>query len=416
MGFLDSLKDAAKAAKDTAKNAADQAKAKMDAAKEARAAEAAAREEAERKAREEAEANSKIKCDKILSGKDATKTGIFAINSMADTLAFTKEYMKKLVLPASSLKVSKLKMLPYTEDKVTRRDVLKRFADLPDSEQIIFLLDNNTTKEYLTVTTEFLYARIALEDNPQFFYNIKIPLAEITSIGFETEGETNKILCNGELLFCIPARLRETDFVNLKYYFECLEKSDFEITEQEIDKFIHEKIGDEAYNEAKKYMEEDELIIYFAWGVDSITAKDFLMCTTRQFVMLDREVFGVAQNVKKFYYEDIVSMSTEQANSDSLTVTLLNAALKLCDLTIFTAGTNLKIQTLSVTEAERVVEIYNLYKRLAREEAKKPIVVQRAEKAIDPLEQLEKLQKLKDAGIITEEEFATKKADLLAKL
>lgn len=416
MGFLDSLKGAAKTAKDTAKNAADQAKAKMDAAKEARAAEAAAREEAERKAQEEAKANSKIKCDKILSGKDATKTGIFAINSMADTLAFTKEYMKKLVLPASSLKVSKLKMLPYTEDKVTRRDALKRFADLPDSEQIIFLLDNNTTKEYLTVTTEFLYARIALEDNPQFFYNIKIPLAEITSIGFETEGETNKILCNGELLFCIPARLRETDFVNLKYYFECLEKSDFEITEQEIDKFIHEKIGDEAYNEAKKYMEEDELIIYFAWGVDSITAKDFLMCTTRQFVMLNREVFGVAQNVKKFYYEDIVSMSTEQANSDSLTVTLLNAALKLCDLTIFTAGTNLKIQTLSTTEAERVVEIYNLYKRLAREEAKKPIVVQQADKPIDPLEQLEKLQKLKDAGIITEEEFATKKADLLAKL
>ena len=416
MGFLDSLKDAAKVAKETAKSAAHQATAKMEAAKDARAAEAAAREEAARKAREEAEANSKIKCDKILSGKDATKTGIFAINSMADTLAFTKEYMKKLVLPASSLKVSKLKMLPYTEDKVTRRDVLKRFADLPDSEQIIFLLDNNTTKEYLTVTTEFLYARIALEDNPQFFYNIKIPLAEITSIGFETEGETNKILCNGELLFCIPARLRETDFVNLKYYFECLEKSDFEITEQEIDKFIHEKIGDEAYNEAKKYMEEDELIIYFAWGVDSITAKDFLMCTTRQFVMLDREVFGVAQNVKKFFYEDIVSMSTEQANSDSLTVTLLNAALKLCDLTIFTAGTNLKIQTLSTTEAERVVEIYNLYKRLAREEAKKPIVVQQAEKAIDPLEQLEKLQKLKDAGGITEEEFATKKADLLAKL
>ncbi|MBQ2815821.1 MAG: SHOCT domain-containing protein [Clostridia bacterium] len=83
---------------------------------------------------------------------------------------------------------------------------------------------------------------------------------------------------------------------------------------------------------------------------------------------------------------------------------------------MFTAGTNLKIQTLSTTEAERVVEIYNLYKRLAREEAKKPIIVQQAEKAIDPLEQLEKLQKLKDAGVITEEEFATKKADLLAKL
>ena len=36
--------------------------------------------------------------------------------------------------------------------------------------------------------------------------------------------------------------------------------------------------------------------------------------------------------------------------------------------------------------------------------------------AVDPMEQLEKLSKLKDAGIITEEEFNQKKADLLAKL
>ena len=387
-----------------------------DEAKENRAAQNAEREAARKLEEEQAKEYSKNKTEKIYSGKDNSKTGIFQINSMADTLSFTKEYMKKLVLPASSLKVSKLKMLPYTDDKIVRRDVLKRFADLADNEQIIFLLDNSTSKEYLTVTTEFLYARISMPENSQAFYNIKIQLSEITAITFETEGEANKILCNGELLFCLPNRLRETDFVNLKYYFECLEKSDFEISEQEINDFIHEKIGDEAYNEARKYMDDDELIIYFAWGLDSLTAKDFLMCTTRQFVMLDRELLGVAQNVKRFFYEDIISMSTEQECKDSLTVTLLNAAMKLCDLTIFTAGTNLKIQTLSTTEAERVVEIYNSFKKAAREEAKKPIVVQQAEQQIDPLEQLEKLQKLRDAGVITEEEFSSKKAVLLAKL
>lgn len=416
MGFLDSLKDVAKTAMDTAKTVSEQAKAKYDEAKENRAAQNAEREAARKLEEEQANEYSKNKTEKIYSGKDNSKTGIFEINSMADTLSFTKEYMKKLVLPASSLKVSKLKMLPYTDDKIVRRDVLKRFADLADNEQIIFLLDNSTSKEYLTVTTEFLYARISMPENSQAFYNIKIQLSEITAITFETEGEANKILCNGELLFCLPNRLRETDFVNLKYYFECLEKSDFEISEQEINDFIHEKIGDEAYNEARKYMDDDELIIYFAWGLDSLTAKDFLMCTTRQFVMLDRELLGVAQNVKRFFYEDIISMSTEQECKDSLTVTLLNAAMKLCDLTIFTAGTNLKIQTLSTTEAERVVEIYNSFKKAAREEAKKPIVVQQAEQQIDPLEQLEKLQKLRDAGVITEEEFSSKKAVLLAKL
>ena len=34
----------------------------------------------------------------------------------------------------------------------------------------------------------------------------------------------------------------------------------------------------------------------------------------------------------------------------------------------------------------------------------------------DPLAQLEKLSKLKDAGIISEDEFNVKKADLLSKL
>jgi hypothetical protein len=37
-------------------------------------------------------------------------------------------------------------------------------------------------------------------------------------------------------------------------------------------------------------------------------------------------------------------------------------------------------------------------------------------KADDPLTQLEKLSKLKDAGILSEEEFNAKKADLLAKI
>lgn len=416
MGFLDSLKDVAKSAVDTAKSVSEQAKAKYDSAKENRAAQNAEREAAKRLEEEQAKEYGKAKTDSILSKKDNTKTGIFQINTMSDTLSFTKEYMKKLVLPASSLKVSKLKMLPYTDDKIVRRDVLKRFADVSENEQIIFLLDNSTTKEYLTVTTEFLYARLAMSENMQAFYNIKIQLSDITSITFESDGEKNNILCNGELLFSLPNRLRDTDFINLKRYFECLEKSDFEITDQEINDFIHEKIGDETYNESRKYMDEDELIIYFAWGLDSLSAKDFLMCTTRQFVMLDRELLGVAQNVKRFFYEDIISMSTEQECKDSLTVTLLNAAMKLCDLTIFTAGTNLKIQTLSTTEAERVVEIYNNFKKAARDEAKKPIVVQQAEQQIDPLEQLEKLKKLHSAGVITDEEFESKKAVLLDKI
>lgn len=47
---------------------------------------------------------------------------------------------------------------------------------------------------------------------------------------------------------------------------------------------------------------------------------------------------------------------------------------------------------------------------------RKALVQQAAPAADNPLAQLEKLNKLKEAGILSEEEFNTKKADLLAKL
>ena len=47
---------------------------------------------------------------------------------------------------------------------------------------------------------------------------------------------------------------------------------------------------------------------------------------------------------------------------------------------------------------------------------KRKALVQQAEPAADdPLAQIEKLNKLKAAGILSEEEFNAKKADLLAK-
>ena len=420
MGLFDSLKDtaakAAEKAKESASKATEQAKAKIDEFQENRATQNAERAEKERFAKEKASEYQKSKTDEILNGKSSDKKGIFQINSMEDTLKFTQEYMKKLVLPASSLKSSKLNMNPYTDEKVARRDVIKKFGEISDSEKILFTLNNSTKKEYLAVSTSYLYALISLPEFSGYHYSIKISLDDITEITFNTIESTHQILCNGTVIMELPKELRDSDFVNLRYYFECLEKSDFEITDEEIDELIHEKIGNEAYNDAHKYMDEDEKIIYFAWGLDSLTAKDFLMCTTQRFVMLDREMFGMAENVKNFYYEDINSMSIQQENAGSLTVTLLNAAMKLCDLIIHTAGTSLKIETLSVTEANRVIEIYNQFKKAAREEAKKPIVVQAQEKQIDPLEQIQKLQKLKEAGIITEDEFNTKKADLLSKI
>ncbi|MPN38342.1 hypothetical protein SDC9_185866 [bioreactor metagenome] len=142
-----------------------------------------------------------------------------------------------------------------------------------------------------------------------------------------------------------------------------------------------------------------------------------MFVTQKQLIRLDRELLGISQDVKRFYYEDITSMSVQQ-NNGGLAGMLLNATLKLCNLVVYVAGTQLSIQTLSVPEAERVVSIYNAHKNALRNAAKQPIVVQSntASQEDDPIAKLERLSKLKAAGVLSEEEFNAKKMELLSKI
>ncbi len=95
----------------------------------------------------------------------------------------------------------------------------------------------------------------------------------------------------------------------------------------------------------------------------------------------------------------------------------LTAALSLYDLEVSVAGAKETLKTLYTYEAEKAVKVYRECRRSIKEKDKTPVVVQQAAPAADdPLAQLEKLNKLKEAGILSEEEFSTKKAELLAKL
>jgi len=133
-------------------------------------------------------------------------------------------------------------------------------------------------------------------------------------------------------------------------------------------------------------------------------------------VVLDRELIGLTKNVKQFYYEDVTSMATVQETTGLLDLAL-TAAFSLCDLEISVAGAKETIRTLFTYEAEKVVKVYRDCRRNIKEGSKQPqVIVQQAAQAEDPLAQLEKLSKLKDMGIISEEEYNAKKADLLAKL
>lgn len=411
MSFFDKLKENANAAVEKAKNAAATAKANYEQKK--------AEEEQHRKDMEEL-ANSKT--DAILSAIKAYQNdgSFFKNTNKEELLAFTKEFYDKILMPANSVSKSKIQMYPYIDDKQIGKFNLVWSGFGADETAIVYLKAEK--KQEIVITDKNLYFSTALDEDPKFFSKGSISCDEISRFSVAKNENVFEFKCDEFVLASFVADKTVTeDFITLENYFEAIVNHDFVITDEEVDQLIREKIGEKVYAEVKKYMVyDDELLVYFAWGLDSLSAKDYIVCTNKQIIRMDREMLGATANVKQFYYEDIVSASTEQnATSNDLTVALLEtaitAATKTCTLVITTAGAGLRIDTLYKSEAERIVAVYHHYRKEAKKATAQPQVVVQ-QQAADPLEQLEKLSKMKEMGIITEEEFNEKKASLLSKL
>ncbi|MGN1158905.1 MAG: SHOCT domain-containing protein [Lachnospiraceae bacterium] len=420
MTFFDKLKDVKNSALESAANIGSNAKSSIDKAKEgyAQKREAAAALDAE--FTEKAQQLSKEIVDGILEYCDGSKGGYFA-NIPSDTLLkFTKDFYEKLVLPGGKTSTSCIAMHPYIDDKKAKQ-FAKSFSQYQTSEiPVLYLKDGD--KQEILLTTTSLYFRKPLPENPKYFADGVVDCKNIDCFYLEEKGDSYAFKCDTyELAEIKLIHAYKQDFLSLNEYFRCVKQNDLDITNEEIDHLIQEKIGAKIYSDIRKYMTyEDELVLYYAGGLDSMTASDYIACTTKQIIIVNREMFGATANVKQFYYEDISAMSTIQnSNSNDLFVSLVDAALtsalKLCDLEISVAGSKEKISTLNTIEAQRVIAIYHEQRKLARENANKPQIVQQAAQP-DVLEQLEKLSKLKESGIISEEEFNQKKAVLLEKL
>lgn len=356
-----------------------------------------------------------------IQGSSATK-GFFSQVSQDELLNFTKEFYDKILMPANSVSRSKITMHPYITGKKFAK-FCEQVGCFDTSETPLIHLIAEKKKEIL-ITCSSVYFTLPLEEDPKFIAKGKVSCEHIGTFSIVQEENTYLLKCDDYILAILPAdKATAEDCITLNNYFSCIINKDFTITDEEVDKLIREKIGEKVYAEVKKYMVyDDELLVYFAWGLDSLSAKDYFVCTNKQVIMVDREMGGATANIKQFYYEDITSASVLQnSNSSSLTGylidTALTAAMQTCDLVLTVAGATTRINTLYKVEAERVVAVYHHYRKESKaHSAPQQVVVQQAAPQADPMEQLEKLSKLKEAGIITEEEFNQKKADLLAKL
>lgn len=415
MGFFDKIKE-------TAQNVSAQAQEAYNSAKVASEEKKAQKEAYEQEMREKAAAEAAGRNCELLA--NFTGTTYFDGINMEELLRFTNEFYAKIVLPAGSLANTCIDMYHYIDERVEKK-IKKTFQSHvteDENDRVLLYLRASKKTEVILTKSRLAFSEPLAEDN-KYFVEGSIPLDKISSIKADYSGDNCVFTVNGVAVLTLEkTSVFERDFISLARYLEMIEKRDFVIEDKEVDAIIREKIGSKVYEDVKRKMTyDDELLLYFAWGLNDITAKDYMFCTDKQIVYLDAAALGATADVKQFYYEDINSMATLQNSNDSsltgyLIDTALSSALQLCDLEITVAGSKMKISTLKKREADRVVEIYHQMRKNIKDAANKPqqVVVQQQE--ADPLEQLEKLNKLKEAGIISEEEFNQKKADLLSRL
>lgn len=408
--FLKKAKETAANAAATAKSAADTAKTKFDEKKKEADAQKAERERI--KAEKQAEADKTTQ--QILEDINQNSGDLFDVDKK-QLIDFTANFYDNLYLPAHSVSASKLIFHPL--DEKINKYAKKEFIEYDSSSEtpIFMILGKNQQKVFLSSKT--LYFKKAFDESATFYCIGSIPIEKINTLTYKKVEDNYVFTCNGVEILCSKGGF-ELDTNSFDEYTTRIKNRDFTITNEQIDKLIKEKIGANILKIVNEYVYEDEIILYFAWGSDSLTAKDFVVCTDKQMVVLDREAFGLTKNVKQFYYEDVTSMATIQ-NTNGLLDLALTVALSVCDLEISVAGAKERLSNLFTYEAEKAVKVYRECRRNIKEKDKQPqVVVQQAAttQQIDPLEQLQKLQKLKEAGILSEDEFNAKKADLLSKI
>lgn len=411
MGLFDKLKNTASSLSDKAKEVSGNAIAAYQEKKE---------QDAARKAEMEQLANAK-KQEIIDTIRAYENDGSFFKNVTGTELtSFTKKFFEKIVLPASSVNNTRIQMMPYIDEKKLAKSKAL-YAEWDNSETVLLVIAAENKQEII-MTDQALYFSIAIPEDVKFHARGRIEMEQISM--FQVEFLDGKCLfkCDEYVLASFKAdKVAIEDFTALNNYFKCISEHDFDITDDEVDRLIREKIASNVLAEVKKYLVyDDEKIHYFAWGINSLTAKDYIVCTDKQVILVDREMAGMTANIRQLYYEDITSVNVLQnTKSGDWTVDLisnaLTAATKTCDMTITVAGSSIKVSTLYKIEAERVAAVYHEMKKSIKLENAKPIVHETKveESAID---KIKKLAELKDAGLISEEEFNQKKTELLSKI
>ena len=185
---------------------------------------------------------------------------------------------------------------------------------------------------------------------------------------------------------------------------------DIEVTDKKALKEI-EKIADR--------LDDDEEVLEVAKqgrmnpGATSLTTPNTIFATDRRLIIRNPTMLGARQNVEYFDYDKITNIKLEKGIFSSTIVLSYPGMDKLAGLLTWGREDDGEIKGLEKDKAENILQIVRNAIVEAKKESQKPVqVVQQTSTA----DELAKLAKLKEDGILSDKEFDKMKKDLISKM
>ena len=185
---------------------------------------------------------------------------------------------------------------------------------------------------------------------------------------------------------------------------------DTEITDKKALKEI-EKISDR--------LDDDEEVLEVAKqgrinpGATSLTTPNTIFATDRRLIIRNPTMLGARQNVEYFDYDKITNIKLEKGVFSSTIVLSYPGMDKLAVLLTWGSEDDGEITGLQKDKADNILQIVRNAIVEAKKESQKPVqVVQQTSTA----DELAKLAKLHEDGILSDKEFDKMKKDLISKM
>jgi hypothetical protein len=112
-----------------------------------------------------------------------------------------------------------------------------------------------------------------------------------------------------------------------------------------------------------------------------------------------------------FIHEGVMSHSSEDFPMDKVSSVQWSAGMMTGEIVIFASGNKSEIKMVNKDDGKEIVD--TIRHRISAQSDAPASPANSTTAPADPIEQLKKLGELRDAGILTPEEFDAKKADLL---